>query len=491
MASPADSGKAAKPAWRKWLRRVLIGVGVIVLCLLAVRYISFLIGESRLKQASEEADRLDRGWRLLELEAKRAVIPDAENGALQALAAQQLLPKVWPEWPVSAAKNDEWYINQVQRVIARSFDELTPPVQLGTEQIAALRAELERARPALEKARKLADMPKGRFKINWPSDPAAVLGTPLPPVQRLRDVGNLLTYDAMLRAQESDIDGALISCRAALNTGRSIGDEPLIISQLIRAACTSGAVRKVERVLAQGGPSEVALVAVQRTLEQEADEPLLLFAMRGERAFGQCALEGLQAADMRNSLRSLLRARNSRDFHDSFQGLVLIGTVKAQRAALLRFMNRVVEISKQPTEKQDQQLKELEDSMTNAATSVRLLGPAVTKIASTFCRNCAELRCAAVAVAVERYRRAHAQWPNSLTALVPTYIEEVPVDPFDGKPLRFGRFDEGIVVYSVGHDGVDNGGVVTKNPGTTGSDLGFRLWDLKKRRQAPVRLEIR
>ena len=40
-------------------------------------------------------------------------------------------------------------------------------------------------------------------------------------------------------------------------------------------------------------------------------------------------------------------------------------------------------------------------------------------------------------------------------------------------------------MYSVGLDGQDNGGNIGKIPNTPGTDLGFRLWDVKHRGQPP------
>jgi hypothetical protein len=50
----------------------------------------------------------------------------------------------------------------------------------------------------------------------------------------------------------------------------------------------------------------------------------------------------------------------------------------------------------------------------------------------------------------------------------------LPADPYDGKPLRFKRLSAGYVVYSIGSDGRDDGGLERnpKNPGT-GSDITF------------------
>jgi hypothetical protein len=61
----------------------------------------------------------------------------------------------------------------------------------------------------------------------------------------------------------------------------------------------------------------------------------------------------------------------------------------------------------------------------------------------------------------------------------------LPVDPFDGKPLRSKRLPDGIVVYSVGPDGVDDGGQVAATSGQPISDVGMRLWDANRRRRPP------
>jgi hypothetical protein len=66
---------------------------------------------------------------------------------------------------------------------------------------------------------------------------------------------------------------------------------------------------------------------------------------------------------------------------------------------------------------------------------------------------------ALTALAVERFRLAEGRLPESLEELVPKYIEAVPIDPFDGKPLRYKRLEKGYTIYSIGEDGEDNGGV--------------------------------
>ncbi len=62
-------------------------------------------------------------------------------------------------------------------------------------------------------------------------------------------------------------------------------------------------------------------------------------------------------------------------------------------------------------------------------------------------------------IALELYRRKHGHYPDSLDALVPTYLPEVPLDRFTGKPLHYGLFDGKPRVWSVGTDRNDDGGI--------------------------------
>ena len=72
------------------------------------------------------------------------------------------------------------------------------------------------------------------------------------------------------------------------------------------------------------------------------------------------------------------------------------------------------------------------------------------------------LRRATIAgLATKRYRLDCGKFPDSLDACVPDYLEAVPTDPFDGKPLKYTYLEHEAVIYSIGSDGVDNSGAST------------------------------
>ena len=77
-------------------------------------------------------------------------------------------------------------------------------------------------------------------------------------------------------------------------------------------------------------------------------------------------------------------------------------------------------------------------------------------------RITAHLRSAKAILAAERFRLDTGRLPKSLEELVPTYLDTLPVDPFTATPLRFAVTEEGIVIYSIGENLIDDGGLVAR-----------------------------
>lgn len=71
---------------------------------------------------------------------------------------------------------------------------------------------------------------------------------------------------------------------------------------------------------------------------------------------------------------------------------------------------------------------------------------------------------ARVACGLERYRLAHGELPATLEALSPQFIDKLPHDIINGQPLHYQRKEDGhFLLYSVGWNGTDDGGIVVRN----------------------------
>jgi hypothetical protein len=77
-----------------------------------------------------------------------------------------------------------------------------------------------------------------------------------------------------------------------------------------------------------------------------------------------------------------------------------------------------------------------------------------------FLREQAEMRLLIAELALQAYRHKHGQLPTWLDELVPEHLTEAPIDPLspDSSPLKYRRTNDGYLLYSVGFNGIDEGG---------------------------------
>jgi hypothetical protein len=456
---------APSPPRRRWRRRLILVVLLLAGAGGGLLLLSSDDSDREYREAAAETDRIDPGWRFEELDARRKPVADEDNAALVVLTARGLLPA-------------QWQMNVDERLGG-----LPSEVRLDDALARDLAADLAAFEPALVEARKLKRLSWGRFPVTWSAD---VIGTKLDCVEA-RPVAYLLEYEATAQAEAGRPGEALATGRGVLVAARSIGDEPLVMSLLIRQAIRAVAVRSLERTLAQGTPPEAELQAVQALFEDEAAQPLLLNVLRGERAATQRTIEAA-----RQALPGLGTALRSGDTNALRQRLDFRKQRRMRRwqTDALRRETACVEAAKLPLEEHGRAFAPLQPALPlDDDDIVGSLTMASVKIAESYRRSQAVLRVVVVALALERYRLAEQHWPDQLRELTPAYLPDVPLDPYDGRELRYKKLSDGVLVYSIGPDEQDNGGALNrKNVTAAGSDLGFRLWDVTARRQPAAEL---
>jgi hypothetical protein len=255
------------------------------------------------------------------------------------------------------------------------------------------------------------------------------------------------------------------------------------MSMLIRINLNRMATEKLERILAQGEASDAKLSLLQHEIKQEAEQRLFLNAARGERAQGDRTAQAVERGELDS--HSLVSGPGRWDLF--FNILHIPPIVKLSRGRLLQYNNALVEIAKLPVEEQIGKIKKLvaAEEQDPPGFGVRSFGHILGNSVALFHRDRAGLGCALAMIATERYRLTNMRWPRGLEELVPTYLPNVPLDPFSGKELRYHRLNDGVVIYSVGPDGEANGGRFDKDANRRGREVSCRLWDVPKRRQLP------
>jgi hypothetical protein len=457
----------------------------ILLVLSAYLFASFGAGR-RLQNAIDEADRLDPGWRLGQLiEKRRPPTPDV-NSADVVLSMVRIPPRGEDS---TATPEDEKAGPPRGEALEALLTEIAPPARLPASVALGLAAELDVRADAIQLGRQLAGLGEGHYKIAY--DPF-VYNTRLPHAQDARTAARLLQKDAILRADRGDIQGAVHSARAVLGVGRSFGDEPFAISQVVRFACESLGLIAFERALSQGEADAAALAAIQADFAREEKQPLLLDGLRGERAMLFDILDKLSTGEIDS-------AQIAKATGNPSMGAVSIAAQfgafsRHNQAVGLKHMNEAVEIAKRPVQEQRALWIRFSSRNVPVGTVSRLINalclmlePAGESFANAHMRTRALLRVGEGLAACERFRMAKGRWPKNLDELAPDYLAGPLIDPYDGKPLRLLRTNEGLSLYAMGQDLKDDGGKLhPKGAAIPGFDVGLRLWDVEKR-HAPAK----
>ena len=103
-----------------------------------------------------------------------------------------------------------------------------------------------------------------------------------------------------------------------------------------------------------------------------------------------------------------------------------------------------------------------------------LMLPALDKLQDAMDRAEQTHRNLVVAAALAPYRADAGRYPATLDDLAPKYLPVVPTDLFSGKPLIYRPTEGGYLLYSVGVNGVDEGGRWTDDD-RKGDDLRVRM----------------
>lgn len=426
--------------------------------------------DPELEKIIAELDQKEPGWRIEELEAKRKVLTPEENSALVISGSYKLLGNQEQKKPL-------WELGKLPDIAAiKSSPQqlLTPP------SINLIKTTLGAFQPSLDEAKKVAKLPEGRFEITYAPN---IANTILSPLDATGAITDLLTIDAFIQAQDGKSQQAMESTRAIFNIARSVGEIPFPISYQVRGRICAQSIRILELTIALGEPSKDSLSQFQSLLENEASFPMFLHIAKANRASNYAVLSSLKKdKDMIKNLKGIFDLKD-----DEAIATKLVLEEPTILSWLLKYSNSLVAIANLPQQDQQKAVTELALKLNEKnMLFVKLFTSPPKKIWETSHSNLAILNCAITGLAIERYRITNSKWPRKLDELVPEYLAKLPTDPFNGEPLLVGTIPGGLVIYSVGPDLQDNNGLIDNSYSLSvkeGTDIGFRLWEVPKRRQ--------
>ncbi len=440
---------------RPWWLRLILYLSPLWIILAVVLSVE-ISGRRAYNLAIQEARDIGGPVTIEEIEAARKAWPDDENGALVLLRVRDRLDAIGKEaaattLPVLGTLKDE--------LGYRWSDDTIQAVEAFLQQHAAVFAEIDRLR----------QYEGGRIPFEMKSNP---IDTLVPDRAFLRHSAKLVFLRMESQAILGDTSRVADDIDLLFRHGRLLDGEGTLISSLIRLAIGALAEDGVQRVLSLRSLSDRQSRQLDEMLSAFERTDCLESGYRGERALFLMITEEA-------NLRRAGATGNNPTFATFPTELPLLhGVFQMDRAAGLRMYNRIVKSNT----RQDRLKAVMENEAEKASLprlylATRIMIPSLAR-SVVLDQNCmAQVRAARTGLAIERFRSDHSRFPQRLEELVPQYMPALLTDPFDDKPLRYRVTDDAVIIYSIGEDGVDDGGYVSHRtaPETSPTDWGFVL----------------
>lgn len=370
-------------------------------------------------------------------------------------------------YPVTLAELNAWYVEPP------AAENAAP---LYAEAFAAL-APVEATSPSFlaqnQKALELLHQAALRKKCRYPIDMTKGHATLLPHLRQIKNCAQLLSQAANSHAAEDQMGPAAQSLLDGLHLARSLEEEPVVISFLLRITSEIIIQTGLESVLNRKAFTDEQFVRLQAAFREAESGGLMTRSLAGDRCqiIAVFQMPPPELAKASTPMESTGKNRDTGTYrkssnHNADLDFFLDRMDEGVKATTLPFPQRLEAAS---------QWADVSEAKSKGYQNSGLLLPGLEKAAEKAAERVGRLRVTQAALAVERYRLAHKNaLPASLSELAPQFIESVPSDPFDGQPLRYTTVSpKGFVIYSIGKDRKDDGG--TPHPPGAKTDQPYDL----------------
>jgi hypothetical protein len=306
-------------------------------------------------------------------------------------------------------------------------------------------------------------------ECRFPIDLTEGLGAELPHLHPFHHSKELLQLQIAYDIDRDDFNSAVEHCRLLFQVANSLENEPVLLTALGVPSCREVGLETLGWILQSGGASDDHISVLRHSMPPQSIEDVITRSFIGEKCIGNAIFEKpIEAMDLDPSDRTgIVRVR-------LWQAS---GVMDLDQAYYLDFIQKYIDLVEQPRWPSFAANYAYEEPPAMYALS-RVLQPNLGAPLRTSYRYSMNQAVLMAAIAVEQYRRAHGDYPASLEELVPEYLDAVPTDFYNAKPMSYRLIPDGAIIYSVGQDSVDNNGRPYNEKGYTqdeGADISFIL----------------
>ncbi len=298
----------------------------------------------------------------------------------------------------------------------------------------------------------------------------------------LRDCAYALLIRFRLRYLEHNQAGAAEDVRAVVELTKRIETDNIVVSELVQNAMGRMSREAVLKMIEARPIAAETALKLSHDFEEFDRLVNITAALRMETASAYFLSERLRASP--DLVKEWNLPPSEYWFLRYFVTYPFRPLYRLDQAHILRYERELVELGQKPYYTVRDRLNAWDaevESRSRVFMLTRLLVPVLSRMHSGAAKAHAEVRTARLGLALEACSDRTGSYPHSIEALVPDILPELPVDPFSGKNLLYRLSEKELVVYSVGKNGMDDGGLkeevgergVLLNPGA--DDIAWRI----------------
>lgn len=290
---------------------------------------------------------------------------------------------------------------------------------------------------------------------------------------QVRQVGRNFLLESLQSSLTGDTALTTRDICDMLRTAATLREEPMLIDQLVRVAIVGMSHAGLAHAASHVSLAEPDLTVLQGVLREARSPQAFKRALAGEMCGMTAALQDygtIAEAFGQDHNDSVLKELGAQfGVGPAFLPQVLalgaigIGLRDVNVGYLVRAYHLALRQAEEPFPQRIDAMHAVErqvqayPALSGIAAQNTL--PSLLRAVDAFAREEAYFRIMETAVAIERFRGQNGALPKQLEELVPAFVEAVPQDPFDGKPLRYRLEERGYTLYSVERDREDDGGL--------------------------------
>ena len=440
--------------------RFMRGALIVILVLVAIHQIASMILSRRV--ASKLAEIKAQGDPVSMAELGKIDIPDSENGAT-------IYMQIFKEMG-SAILSTNGVPHHSGLDGTRNIDYME--FFIGKKPTPEMWVKGKKSMATYQHALDLVDDASSRqrcqFKTNWKDGAGSVF----PHYGILRELSRMLMLDAQISAREGDMNKAVKRVGQIFKISKSIEGDPILLSLLTQMQVIRIGLKSINAIQQYGTINGAHIKYLDGILTRLDPDRSYLLAMKGERT---------QAIHEYNRLLNINRLPNM-PWYARIISPILRPAIYADELINLDYWEKKLEMAKFPyIETPESRISNREkNKVTKYAIWSRTIVSVYSKSVLTRDFMISSIRSARAYLGLIAYKEKFGEYPQSLDELRSKLGWKVDVDPLTSKDFHYKRQGAGFLLYGVGPNLRDDGGVfrrkkVTDLPSDEYDDIVWQL----------------